>query len=61
MYDRRDKLSKGKAGEVAYCLTLDGKLVTHEHIVPYSNSGKKLNMDITILRCLVENLDNVLV
>ncbi|MGL9762489.1 MAG: hypothetical protein ACR5LB_10250 [Wolbachia sp.] len=42
MYDTRDKSSKGKAGEVAYCLTLDGKLVTHEYIVPYSNSGKKI-------------------
>ncbi|MGL9681464.1 MAG: hypothetical protein ACR5K2_00310 [Wolbachia sp.] len=40
MYDTRDKSSKGKADKIAYCLTIDGKLVTHEHIIPYSNFGK---------------------
>lgn len=31
-YDTTDKISKGKKGCVAYVITLDGKLVTHEHI-----------------------------
>uniref|UniRef100_A0AAU7YMV3 Uncharacterized protein n=1 Tax=Wolbachia endosymbiont of Oeneis ivallda TaxID=3171168 RepID=A0AAU7YMV3_9RICK len=32
LYDTTDKISKGKKGCVAYVITLDGKLVTHEHI-----------------------------
>ncbi|WP_108784087.1 hypothetical protein [Wolbachia endosymbiont of Bemisia tabaci] len=32
LYDTNDKISKGKKGCVAYVITLDGKLVTHEHI-----------------------------
>ncbi|QCB62387.1 hypothetical protein EJB00_01740 [Wolbachia endosymbiont of Drosophila mauritiana] len=32
LYDTTDKISKGKKGYVAYVITLDGKLVTHEHI-----------------------------
>ncbi|OCA06267.1 hypothetical protein [Wolbachia endosymbiont of Trichogramma pretiosum] len=32
LYDTTDKISKGKRGCVAYVITLDGKLVTHEHI-----------------------------
>lgn len=31
-YDTTDKISKEKKGCVAYVITLDGKLVTHEHI-----------------------------
>ncbi|GFR24995.1 uncharacterized protein TNCT_639391 [Trichonephila clavata] len=42
LYDTSGKSSKGKAGEVAYGLTLDGRLVTHEHIVPYGSSDKKV-------------------
>ncbi|WP_250295922.1 hypothetical protein [Wolbachia endosymbiont of Oedothorax gibbosus] len=42
LYDTSGKSSKGKAGEVAYGLTLDGRLVTHEHIVPYGNADKKV-------------------
>ncbi|MFP3015403.1 MAG: hypothetical protein ACEY3B_03740 [Wolbachia sp.] len=32
LYDTTDKISKGEKGCVAYVITLDGKLVTHEHI-----------------------------
>ncbi|MBV2146151.1 MAG: hypothetical protein KTM48_05680 [Wolbachia endosymbiont of Pissodes strobi] len=32
LYDTTDKISKGKKGCVAYVITLDGRLVTHEHI-----------------------------
>ncbi|WP_264330563.1 hypothetical protein [Wolbachia endosymbiont (group B) of Erebia ligea] len=32
LYDTTDKISKDKKGCVAYVITLDGKLVTHEHI-----------------------------
>lgn len=32
LYDTADKISKGKKGCVAYVITLDGKLLTHEHI-----------------------------
>ncbi len=32
LYETTDKFSKGKKGCVAYVITLDGKLVTHEHI-----------------------------
>lgn len=36
--DTSNKSSKWKTGEVAYGITLDGKLVMHEHIVPYSSN-----------------------
>ncbi|UPA54630.1 hypothetical protein MWH06_04860 [Wolbachia pipientis] len=32
LYDTTNKISKGEKGCVAYVITLDGKLVTHEHI-----------------------------
>ncbi|WP_265037442.1 hypothetical protein [Wolbachia endosymbiont (group A) of Anomoia purmunda] len=32
LYDTTDKISKDKKGCVAYVITLDGNLVTHEHI-----------------------------
>ncbi|APR99229.2 hypothetical protein ASM33_08005 [Wolbachia endosymbiont of Folsomia candida] len=37
LYDTTGKISKGKKGYVAYVLTLDGRLITHEHI----NAGKE--------------------
>ncbi|MBD0391760.1 hypothetical protein IC220_04810 [Wolbachia endosymbiont of Pentalonia nigronervosa] len=36
LYDTTDKISKGKKGYVAYVITLDGRLITHEHV----NVGK---------------------
>ncbi|VVC35063.1 Hypothetical protein CINCED_3A001672 [Cinara cedri] len=32
LYDTTDKVSKGRKGYVAYVITLDGRLITHEHI-----------------------------
>lgn len=36
LYDTTDKISKGKKGYVAYVITLNGRLITHEHV----NVGK---------------------
>ncbi|MDN5247520.1 MAG: hypothetical protein QWI36_00020 [Wolbachia endosymbiont of Tyrophagus putrescentiae] len=34
LYDTSDKISKGKKGCVAYVITLDGRLVVHQHVNP---------------------------
>ncbi len=39
LYDTTDKISKGEKGCVAYVITLDGKLVTHEHINVNKSEG----------------------
>lgn len=36
LYDTTDKVSKGRKGYVAYVITLDGRLIVHEHV----NVGK---------------------
>jgi len=38
LYDTSNKISKGQKGLVAYAITLDGKLVTSQHIQPSDNT-----------------------